>query len=108
MCTAPSFLCAPDEPGTPFAAAVIWFDLVRVLAIGGGLVLLVGCLVAMRGVLDRQQAARFVALGGFAAICIGTEVEHLGDVANYRLFITAAAVAVGLWGMGDIRELVRR
>lgn len=49
------------------------------------------------------QRARLFGQSMFALAVIGTEVEHIGDYAHYRLAISCIGLAVMLWGTWRIR-----
>lgn len=55
------------------------------------------------------QRARLAALAGFSLITLGTEIEHLGDDASWRLFFTLAVTALAAYGMRGLpRELTAK
>lgn len=97
-------LCAPDGPSTPFAfPTIFWLDLIRVLVMLGGLVLIV---LTPRLVMDADalgQKSRLLGQGFFALIVIGTEVDHIGDAAHYRLVLTVFGVFCMLFGVWRMR-----
>lgn len=98
-------LCAPDGPSAPFStSALIIVDSFRILLMVMGMVLVVW---APRLALEARapgQRARLIGQGIFALIVIGTEVDHLGDYAHYRLFITFIGISVMLWGVSQLRH----
>lgn len=49
------------------------------------------------------QRARLFGQGMFALVVIGTEVDHIGDYAHYRLIVSFIGLAVMLWGTWRIR-----
>jgi hypothetical protein len=93
---------APDYPSTPFAEALIVFDSMRLLVLAMCVFILIQSIGAMfthGGNLG--QKARLI--GGalvFFFYVGGTEIEHFGDYANWRLyigFLTAVAMSWGMW-----------
>lgn len=49
------------------------------------------------------QQARLTAQCLFAMIVIGTEVDHIGDHAHYRLALSLIGVSLMLWGAWRLR-----
>jgi hypothetical protein len=92
-------MCAPEGPNEPFAQPVlIWLDGFRILVMIMGVLLVVwtpSLILQARAV---GQQARLLGQGIFSLIVIGTEVDHIGDYANYRLFLSFLGIAIMLWG----------
>lgn len=104
--------CAPEGPGNPWGTAElgVW-DSVRVVLV------LISAFVAIRSVIaavwtdNRGQTWRYVALSMFAVITAGTELNHLGDWAHWRLPLSAVGVtaaAIGIRGADRDREREQR
>lgn len=92
-------LCAPDGPSTPFSAATLWLDLFRVvvMVLGVALIVLTPRLVFRAKALGQQ--CRLLGQAVFATITVGTEVDHLGDYAHYRLVLSFVGVVLMLYGV---------
>lgn len=91
-------LCSPSGPGTPFAdIGLVIADTVRVLCSLGVVVLVVLHIIAI-GRCTSGQRLRFASLSVFAMAALGTEIEHLGDTASYRLGLNALGIALALVG----------
>lgn len=76
------------------------WDTLRAFVILGGLVDAVLCLWLIAKTDLASRMALTVGLLGFLTASVGTEIEHLGDHATYRLFfniIGTAAAGVGMW-----------
>src|ERR1044072_224780 len=81
-----TWLDAPDGPSTPFGSPVlIVLDVIRVLTMLISGYALVRCFRALFHYEEPHQRARFLALGLILLNVCGTEFEHLGDYAHYRL-----------------------
>jgi hypothetical protein len=97
-------LCNPDGPHTPFGTPLLAvFDALRLLAILGGLWVIVQTPTAMRRCVTSPQRARFIALALWALAVITTEAEHLGDTAGIRLALNLAATGYALYGLRGFR-----
>jgi hypothetical protein len=76
------------------------FDVIRILCVISCLVLIGRISVQwQRAYAHGGQRARYLALGLFAFIVIATELENLGNIASYRLFLSLVAVLVANWGL---------
>lgn len=89
----------------PFSTGwlVVW-DSLRVLVIVGGLVV-IGA--GMRMVARTELRARMLltaALFCFVTSAVGTEIQHLGDHATYRLFFNLLGVLLAGGGMWRARR----
>ena len=102
--------CAPDGPSTPFGTPyLIWADSFRIVVMLLGLALIVWTPRLVLDACAAGQRARLAGQGIFALIVIGTEVDHMGDYAHYRLFVTFLGIAAMLWGVSRIsREIPPR
>jgi hypothetical protein len=93
-------LCAPSGPGTPFGSFVlILVDCLRILTMLIGMAVIVW---TPRLVLESPalgQQCRLASQAMFALIVIGTEIDHMGDYAHYRLYVSFIAVALMLFGL---------
>lgn len=92
-------ICAPDGPGTPFSVETFWLDVFRVvlMVMGIYLIVLTPRLVFRAKAIGQQF--RLLGHAVFAAVAVGTEVDHLGDYANYRLPLTFVGVCLLLYGV---------
>lgn len=85
----------------PFSTGwlIVWDTLRCAAIIGGLLVIVFACgMIARTNLLGR--IALTVALICFLTAAIGTEIEHLGDAATFRLFLNVigtTVAGVGLW-----------
>jgi hypothetical protein len=106
------WLCGgPDTPTTPFLGAVfLVIDSFRVLIAVGAATLIVASVWAIRKADTRGQKCRFLYVSGTALIMAGTEVQHLGDVPNWRFLVSLVTVAIGAYGVYQhlFRELPAR
>jgi hypothetical protein len=97
-------LCAPNGPNTPFAfPTIFWIDVARIIVMLLGMVLIVFTprLVLQAGVVG--QKCRLAGQGVFALIVIGTEVDHIGDFAHYRLALSFIGISLMLYGVWRMR-----
>lgn len=92
---------APDGPSTPFAQAVLLFDIMRVLVVAMGLYI---AFVSVMLILERANTLGMKAR--LAGTCMayfffiaGTEIAHFGDYAHWRLFLGFIAAVVYSWGL---------
>lgn len=90
---------APDGPGTPFGSPILCvIDSLRLI------VLILGLLnLCMKPWLFHRcktpgQMVRFACLGLLAVVAMTVELEHLGDTANWRLFLVLVAMIMNTWG----------
>lgn len=92
---------APSYPDSPFGSgALVFFDALRVMVALAALLyapLVIWAMHHKRPLLG--QAIRFLTNVGFLFIIFGTEVSHLGDWANWRLFFTVACLVGAYWGL---------
>jgi hypothetical protein len=73
-----------------------------IIAVGGLTIVAVIPYATISHAKTLGQMLRLIALGLFAVSAIGTEMQHFGDWAHYRLFFNVAGVvvaAIGLWMM---------
>ena len=94
-------ICSPTGPhllfGTWYLAI---FDATRVVCVIACLVLLGQVGRAWRRSYPHGgQRDRYLALGVFAFVVIGTELENLGNIASYRLVLSAFAVTFAIRGL---------
>lgn len=101
------WLCSPDTPSTPFGSPLLdVFDTLRVICYLTTVVIVVYAVVMATRTPYPTQRARLAALAGFSLITLGTEIEHLGDGASWRLFSTIVVTVLAVYGMwGMTREL---
>jgi len=94
-------ICSPDYPHMPFGTWYLaLFDVVRVVCVIACLVLLGRISIQwQRAYPHGGQRARYLALGLFSFVVIATELENLGNIASYRLFVSLIAVVVANWGL---------
>jgi hypothetical protein len=101
-------LCPPRGPGTPFGTPLIAaLDTVRLACWIASLYVVTRCIHAIYRIRTRQQRAIYVALALFAFATLGTEIDHLGDLAHYRLIVNIAGAATACYGLRSIRDHVR-
>lgn len=92
-------LAAPSGPGTPFATiTLVILDTARVAIIVLGLMAFITAPFAMAKAYLPGQQIRLLVLALFVISAVGTELEHLGDYANWRLIINMLAVVGSAWG----------
>jgi hypothetical protein len=90
---------APDGPGTPFATpGLVVLDALRLLVLVLGLLNLGLKPWLFRRSCTPGQVARFASLGLLAIIAMTISLEHLGDDANWRLFLVLVAMILNTWG----------
>jgi hypothetical protein len=94
-------LDAPDGPSTPFATpGLIVLDSIRVIVILVSLAYAVTVpTIAYRADGAIGQSLRHLGSSLLALGAAGTEFEHLGDYANYRLALFFAAAVFMGWGL---------
>jgi hypothetical protein len=94
-------LCSPGGPGIPFGTWYIaLFDILRVLCVIGSFVLISSIVTAWHRSYPRGgQRDRYLALGLFAFIIIGTEISNIGNIASWRLALSIVAVVFALRGL---------
>jgi hypothetical protein len=97
------FWCSPDGPGVPFGPWPVWaFDELRVACFVGTAATMILTVAALRhaahGATFGQQS-RWLAALIFTISVAGTELEHLGDYASWRLLVNALALALNLYGL---------
>lgn len=101
--TAPScarWLCPSDDPSSPFGPWPLWlFDTTRVVLVLLAALCVVMCLAAMRRCALRAQQARLAASMVLCAVLVGTELDHLGDHASWRLAAYAVAMLLLTGGL---------
>lgn len=99
------FVCSPTGPGTPFATWYLAaFDSIRLIAILAalGLMMAIGYAWA-RSVRHSGQRDRYLALAIFAVVIIGTEIQNVGNIASYRLFLSIAGIIFAFRGLMRFR-----
>lgn len=82
----------PAGPGTPFEGMLILPDTLRAVAItlaAAGIVLLT---VSIRRAANFSKQMRFGSLLLFSLLTASIEIEHLGDMANWRLGVVLIAL----------------
>jgi hypothetical protein len=94
-------ICSPVGPGIPFGTWYIaLFDLIRVLCVIASFVLISSIVAAWhRSQPHGGQRDRYLALGLFAFIIIGTEISNLGNIASWRLAFSVVAIVFALRGL---------
>lgn len=97
-----AWLCGPPPgPSTPFATpGLAVLDSVRVAAWVAAAVAVGLTVLLVRRACTAGQIVRFTASAGLAVVAADVEVEHLGDLGNWRLivgFMSLAALAWGNW-----------
>lgn len=95
-------LSAPDGPDLPFGDPILAIlDAIRVLLVfvpAAINVFAVPYVLATRE-MARGQISRFSGLALLSAAAFGTELDHFGDYANYRLALHAIGVSLLSWGV---------
>lgn len=96
-----TFFSAPQGPGMPFGdSTLIVLDTIRVIILSlGGSVLLATPYAMIRTRLTAGQSIRFGALALFLLAAMGTEFDHIGDYAHWRLVVNIFAVIGAAYGM---------
>jgi len=94
-----SLVYAPNGPGTPFATlTLVILDTIRLFIIVSAFAIAaLTPYVTIRTIRTRHQRAGMWGLVCYALVSAGTEYDHLGDLANYRLVLFAIANALALW-----------
>ena len=95
-------LDAPNGPGTPFGAGVWMFDILRLLTILCLLTVFATTPFAMAKSVTLGQRARLLGTAVILTGIFGTELDHFGDYAHYRLYVFffgSAMLAWGSWSM---------
>jgi hypothetical protein len=91
-------LNAPDGPNTPFGEGVWMFDVLRLVT----LLCLVGIFVVTPFCMARSvtlgQTARLLGAAIILGGAFGTELDHFGDYAHYRLYVNFFGSVVSAWG----------
>lgn len=101
-------LCPPTGPDTPFGSPLlIALDAVRVIVWGLCLFIIGRALTTVYLIRNTRQRAIYIALACGAFAIIGTEIDHLGDYAHYRLALHAGAALAGAYGLRGIQWRVR-
>lgn len=98
-------LCAPNGPGTPFGTpGLVWIDSLRVLTMLVGMAVIVWTPRLVMQAPAFGQQCRLASQAMFCLIVIGTEVDHMGDYAHYRLYVSFVAVALMLYGLTRLNK----
>lgn len=101
-------LCPPGGPGTPFGSPVLAvLDTVRVVLWLLCVFIIGKALVAVFALRTLRQRAIYLAMSAGAFAALGTEVDHLGDYAHYRLALLFVFGVAGAWGLFRIERRVR-
>lgn len=101
-------LCPPTGPGTPFGTPwIAVLDTIRVLCWAACLYVITRCIHAVYSIRTPQQRAIYIALALFSFAILGTEVDHFGDLAHYRLAVFAIGSVAACYGLHRIRDHVR-
>lgn len=98
-------LCNPYGPGTPFGTWYLaLFDSIRLVTIATALALMFAIGVAWaRSVPRSGQRDRYLALASFLVVIIGTEIQNIGNIASYRLFISIFGITLAFRGLMRFR-----
>jgi hypothetical protein len=95
-------ICAPDGPDAPFGSPLIaFYDTLRMVCWGLAAAFAAYIPRALLLANSGGQRARFAGQLLFALVAVGTEVDHFGDNANYRLALNVAAMALCVWGLWE-------
>lgn len=99
----PPFWCSIYSPDVPFGPWPVWgFDLVRVVVFllgSGGVILTYVALAEQAHGAPWGQQTRWLAGLLFTVSVLGTEIEHFGDYASWRLVVNLIAVTLNLGGL---------
>lgn len=98
--------CNPNGPHLPFGTwYLVVFDTVRLITIlaAMGVITATGTAWA-RSCSHGGQRDRYLALAIFAVVVAGTEVENIGNIASYRLLLSALGVALAIRGLWRFRH----
>lgn len=97
------WLDAPSGPDLPFGSPLlIVLDAIRILTVLASGFILVRCFRYLFVFPEPHQRARFVALGLIALSVAGTEFEHVGDYAHYRLALNFLGSLIAIWGLKPV------
>jgi hypothetical protein len=98
-------LCAPAGPGTPFGTTgLILIDSLRIITMLIGMVVIVWTPRLVLQAPSIGQQCRLASQAMFCLIVIGTEVDHMGDYAHYRLYVSFFAVVLMLYGLTRLNK----
>lgn len=99
-----TIISPPGGPNDPFGSlGLVILDSIRVLIIGLGVsVLVVTPLAMIRTRLTAGQSIRIGALALFLLGAIGTEYDHIGDYAHWRLLVNIFASVGATYGMWSL------
>jgi hypothetical protein len=98
-----SLISPPAGPNTPFTGPTLFvLDSIRLLVIILGVGVILATPFAMARCKTMGQKIRHVALALFALSALGTEFDHIGDHAHWRLLaniIATVGAAYGIWAL---------
>ena len=99
-------ICSPTGPGLPFGTwYLVVFDSIRLVAILAALALMFTIGVAWaRSARHGGQRDRYLALAFFMVVIIGTEIQNIGNMASYRLFLSVIGIGLALRGLIRFRS----
>lgn len=99
-------ICSPTGPHDPFGTWYLAiFDTVRLGVIGAVLVLMFAIGMAWaRSVPHGGQRDRYLGLAVFAITALGTEIENFGNIASYRLVLSAVGLVFSFRGLSRFRR----
>jgi hypothetical protein len=100
-----SVFSPPQGPSDPFGNGMLAvLDSVRVISIVCGVYVLIIGIVAIYYTHNWNQKLRFGSIVLYAVVAALTELEHLGDYANWRLIISTMA---SIWAATAMTAYVR-
>lgn len=103
------WLDAPQGPDMPFGSPLLIFlDTIRLLTVLASGFILVRCFRYLFVFPEPHQRARFVALGLIVLSVAGTEFEHIGDFAHYRLALNFLGSLVAIWGLKPVLPFAKQ
>lgn len=98
-------LCAPGGPGIPFGTpGLIALDCLRIVTMLIGVAIIVWTPRLVLEAPSIGQQARLASQAMFCLIVIGTEIDHMGDYAHYRLYVSFVAVSVMFYGLTRLHK----
>lgn len=98
-CLLPGF-CPPPGPSTPFGSPLlVLLDTVRLAVLLIGLATLWRLTTVGPNQLARSRRIGYAGAGLLVLGAIGTELNHLGDHAHYRLLLFVVGVGLIAWGV---------
>ena len=95
----------PPGPSTPFGTTgLMVLDIIRVIVMLTGLAIVIATPIVISRSKTLGQKVRFGATALLIISVIGTEYDHLGDYAHWRLLVHTVALVFAAWGTWSVFE----